>query len=172
MKEVYYSSCSSPIGIIWMASDGGGVCLLRLGGIREEEFLRDIGRRGWQPRPDQGVNQGVMEEIRGYFEGRATRFSSPLHPQGSPFDMKVWEELQRIPLGETRSYEEIAQAVESPRGCRAIGGANRRNPLPLLIPCHRVIRKNGGLGGFSCGQEIKKWLLHFEQKLVLRRESV
>ena len=149
-----------------MASDRIGVCLLSLG-VREEEFLGEIqGRWEWRPRADAAFNRGVLEEIKAYFEGKVTRFSSPLHPQGSPFDMKVWEALQRIPLGETRSYQEIAHEVGNPRGCRAVGGANRRNPLPLLIPCHRVIRKDGGLGGFSSGKEIKEWLLQFEQKVT------
>jgi methylated-DNA-[protein]-cysteine S-methyltransferase len=167
VEEIYYSSISSPIGGIWLASDRAGVCLLRLG-VREEKFLGELrGSWGWRPRADAAFNRGVAEEIRAYFEGKVARFSSPLHPQGSPFDMKVWEALQRIPLGETRSYQEIAQEVNNPRGCRAIGGANRRNPLPLLIPCHRVIRKDGGLGGFSSGQGIKEWLLRFEKKVTL-----
>jgi methylated-DNA-[protein]-cysteine S-methyltransferase len=80
--------------------------------------------------------------------------------------MRVWQALQRIPLGETRSYEEIARAIGNPRACRAVGGANRRNTLPLLIPCHRVIRKDGGLGGFACGTKIKCWLLQFEQQVA------
>jgi O-6-methylguanine DNA methyltransferase len=166
VEEIYYSSISSPIGKIWVASDKAGVCLLSLG-LTEQEFLKELSGAGFQhARADREFNQGVLEEIRAYFEGKVARFSSPLHPQGSPFDMKVWEALQRIPLGETRSYQEIAQEVDNPRGCRAIGGANRRNPLPLLIPCHRVIRKDGGLGGFSSGQEIKEWLLRFEQKVT------
>ena len=166
MEEIYYSSVSSPIGKIWVASDKVGVCLLRFR-LREEEFLKEArGLWGWHPRADRNFNRGVSEEIRAYFEGTVIHFSSPLHPLGRPFDLKVWEVVQRIPLGETRSYQEIAREVGNPRGCRAIGGANRRNPLPLLIPCHRVIRKDGGLGGFSSGTEIKEWLLRFEQKMA------
>jgi len=86
--------------------------------------------------------------------------------------MKVWEALQRIPLGETRSYQEIAHQVGNPRGCRAVGGANRRNPIPLLIPCHRVINKDGGLGGFSSGTQIKEWLLRFEQGAIRNHSLV
>ena len=80
--------------------------------------------------------------------------------------MKVWEAVQRIPLGETRSYQEIAQEVGNPRACRAVGGANKRNSIPLLIPCHRVISNDGGLGGFSSGIEIKEWLLRFEHEVT------
>lgn len=165
MEEGYYSSVSSPIGTIWVASDTRGVCLVRFG-LREEEFLEALRRAGFQQiHADQGGNRGVMQEIMDYFKGKVTRFSSPVHPQGSPFDMKVWEALQRIPLGETRSYQDIAHQVGNPKGCRAVGGANRRNPIPLLIPCHRVIKKDGGLGGFSSGTEIKEWLLQFEHRV-------
>jgi len=169
VEEIYYSSVSSPVGTIWIASDRIGVCLLRFS-LKEEEFLEAI--RGWgerHPRTDREFNRGISETITAYFEGKITRFSTPLHPRGSPFDMKVWKALQRIPLGETRSYQEIAQQVGNPRGCRAVGGANRRNPIPLLIPCHRVIRKDGGLGGFSSGTQIKEWLVRFEQQVTRKK---
>jgi O-6-methylguanine DNA methyltransferase len=159
VKEVSYSSVSSPIGTIWVARDRIGVCLLRLG-TGEDEFLREI-----RAPANRKPNREVEEEISAYFAGKITRFSTPLHSQGTPFDMNVWEALLRIPLGETRSYQEVAREVGNPKGCRAVGGANRRNPIPLLIPCHRVIRKDGGLGGFACGQEIKAWLLRFEQRV-------
>jgi methylated-DNA-[protein]-cysteine S-methyltransferase len=165
VETVYYSLVSSPIGKIWVASDRVGVCLLRFG-LREEDLLKELrGLRMWHPCADQEFNRGISKEIRAYFEGKLAHFSSPLHPRGGGFDLKVWEAVQRIPLGETRSYQEIAHEVGNPRGCRAVGGANRRNPIPLLIPCHRVIRKDGGLGGFSSGVEIKEWLLRFEQKV-------
>ena len=164
MHEVCYSSVSSPIGTIWVAADQEGVCLLRIGGD-ERELLREVGKRGWQARVDRDSNRHVTEELRAYFAGRLTRFSTPLNPHGGAFDRQVWAVLQRIPRGETRSYQEIAQTMGNPQACRAVGGANRRNPLPLIIPCHRVIRKDGEAGGFSSGQEIKKWLLGFERRL-------
>jgi O-6-methylguanine DNA methyltransferase len=166
MEEVYYASCSSPIGTIWVASDKSGVCLLSFG-VKEAEFLKELAGTGFRhARPDQAFNQGVLKEIKDFFAGKVIRFSSPLHPRGRPFEMRVWQALQRIPLGETRSYEDIAQAIGSPRACRAVGGANSKNPIPLLIPCHRVIRKNGALGGFSGGIKIKEWLLQFEQRVT------
>jgi methylated-DNA-[protein]-cysteine S-methyltransferase len=166
MEAVYYASCPSPIGTIWVASDKAGVCLLSFK-VKEAEFLKELAEAGFpHARPDQAFNQGVLTEIKAYFEGKKTRFSSSLHPQGGPFEMRVWQALQKIPLGETRSYEDIAQAIGNPRACRAVGGANRRNPIPLLIPCHRVIRKDGALGGFSSGTKIKQWLLQFEQRVV------
>ncbi|MCJ7663419.1 MAG: methylated-DNA--[protein]-cysteine S-methyltransferase [Desulfobacterales bacterium] len=166
MGEVYYASCSSPIGTIWVATDKSGVCLLSFK-AKEAEFLKELSGAGFQQaRADQGFNRGVLKEIKAYFEGKVARFSSRLHPQGGPFDMRVWQALQRIPLGETRSYQEIACSIGNPGACRAVGGANSRNPIPLLIPCHRVIRKDGGLGGFSSGTAIKQWLLQFEQRVT------
>jgi methylated-DNA-[protein]-cysteine S-methyltransferase len=166
MKEVYYASVASPIGTIWVASDKTGVCLVSLGGT-VQEFRKELSTAGFRhAQADREFNRGVVTEIEAFFAGKVARFSSPLHPHGSPFDMRVWQALQRIPLGETRSYEKIAQAIGNPRACRAVGGANSRNPLPLLIPCHRVIRKDGGLGGFACGTEIKQWLLDFEQQVM------
>ena len=166
MEEVYYASVASPIGTIWVASDKTGVCLVSLGGA-EQGVLKELSTAGFRhAQADREFNRGVLTEIEAFFAGKVISFSSPLHVHGRPFDMRVWQALQRIPLGETRSYEEIAQAIGNPRACRAVGGANRRNPLPLLIPCHRVIRKDGGLGGFACGTEIKHWLLQFEQRVT------
>jgi methylated-DNA-[protein]-cysteine S-methyltransferase len=166
MEEVYYASMASTIGTIWVASDKIGVCLLSFG-VNEEKFLKELTAAGFpRARLDRAFNQGVIREIRGYFAGRVACFSAPLHPRGSHFDTRVWQALQRIPLGETRSYEEIACAIGNPRACRAVGSANGRNPIPLVIPCHRVIRKDGSLGGFGSGTEIKEWLLHFEQEVA------
>jgi O-6-methylguanine DNA methyltransferase len=166
VEEVYYASCPSPIGTIWVASDKTGVCLVSLGGT-VQEFLKELAAAGFRhAQADREFNRGVVTEIKAYFAGKVTSFSSPLHLQGRSFDMRVWQALQRIPLGETRFYEEIARAIGNPRACRAVGSANGRNPIPLLIPCHRVIRKDGGLGGFSSGTKIKEWLLHFEQQVT------
>jgi methylated-DNA-[protein]-cysteine S-methyltransferase len=165
VEAVYYASMASPIGKIWVASDTTGVCLLSFG-VNEERFLEELAAGFPHARPDRVFNRGVLQEIRDYFAGKVACFSSPLHPQGSPFDMRVWQALQRIPIGETRSYEEIACAIGNPRACRAVGSANGRNPIPLLIPCHRVIRKDGSLGGFGGGTEIKEWLLRFEQEVA------
>jgi len=166
MEAVYYASCFSPIGTIWVASDKAGVCLLSFA-VKEQEFLKELAGAGFlHAQADQAFNRGVLKEIKAFFEGKVIRFSSPLHPQGGPFDMRVWQALQKIPLGETRSYEEIACEIGNPRAYRAVGGANSRNPIPLLIPCHRVIRKDGALGGFSSGIKIKEWLLQFEQRVA------
>lgn len=97
-----------------------------------------------------------------YFAGQRQQFSLPLRPEGTQFQCRVWEALADIPYGAVISYRELAARVDSPRGFQAVGQANGRNPLPILIPCHRVIAANGGLGGYSGGLENKRFLLELE----------
>jgi len=105
----------------------------------------------------------IKEELASYFNGSPTTFASlPLDPQGTPFQLRVWQELRQIPWGRTISYKELAARVGNPRACRAVGQANGANPIPLIIPCHRVIAADGSLGGYSSGLERKRWLLRHE----------
>ena len=105
----------------------------------------------------------IEKELYQYFKGSLKKFETPFSILGSPFQKKVWEELQKIPLGQTRSYSNLATAIERPSAFRAVARANSTNPLPILIPCHRVIHANGTLGGYSSGIFRKKWLLELEQ---------
>ena len=104
----------------------------------------------------------AREQLLEYLAGERKKFDLPLAPQGTPFQQKVWNALQEIPWGETRSYKDIALAVDCPKGFRAVGMANRSNPLPIFIPCHRVIAADGSLGGYAGGLELKKALLTIE----------
>lgn len=101
-----------------------------------------------------------------YFAGERTSFDLPLAPEGTEFQKKVWSALQDIPYGEVRSYKDIAVAVDNPRGCQAVGGANGKNPIAIIIPCHRVIGKNGTLVGYAGGMKQKAWLLQLESEYV------
>jgi len=98
-----------------------------------------------------------------YFSGKRRKFDLPLSTEGTPFQQAVWKQLQEIPFGETISYLQLAKAVKSPKACRAVGSANGKNPIPIIIPCHRVISADGGLGGFSCGVDIKVRLIELEK---------
>ena len=171
MEKIHYTGLDSPIGEIWVAWDNIGVCCVSLA-TAEEAFVKKI-RRSMRASPSLNakVHRDITDEITAYFAGKLTRFSVPLHPAGAPFDMAVWEALRRIPFGETRSYQDVAQDVGNPRACRAVGSANSRNPIPLIIPCHRVIRSNGSLGGFGAGVGIKEWLLAFERNIFLGRSE-
>lgn len=105
----------------------------------------------------------TRQEIEEYLNGDRKSFSSPLDMQGTPFQIEVWNELLEIPYGETRSYSEIAAAIGRPRAARAVGAAIEANPLPLIVPCHRVIGKNGSLVGFGGGLRLKERLLLLEK---------
>lgn len=116
-----------------------------------------------QGKPSDPIMKQLVEELERYFSGNLKAFSVPLDPpEATPFFHRVWEELVRIPYGETRSYGEIAHAVGNPGAARAVGSANHRNCIPILIPCHRVIKGDGTLGGYASGLEIKKKLLALE----------
>jgi len=103
-------------------------------------------------------------QLREYFSGRRRDFDLPLAPRGTPFQTAVWNALREIPYGEARSYASLAAAIGNPRACRAVGMANHRNPLPILIPCHRVVGADGSLTGYAGGLECKRFLLDLEAK--------
>lgn len=98
-----------------------------------------------------------------YFQGKRTTFSLPFNLTGTLFQLAVWKELQNIPYGKTTSYKEIAQKINKPKACRAVGMANNKNPLPIIIPCHRVIGSNGKLIGYAGGLKLKNYLLELEK---------
>jgi methylated-DNA-[protein]-cysteine S-methyltransferase len=104
-----------------------------------------------------------LSQLKRYLKGDLKRFDCKLDLKGTPFERKVWSALVKIPYGQTRSYKEIAQAIGHPKAFRAVGNANGKNSIPLIIPCHRVIESNGGLGGFGHGLKVKKQLLDLER---------
>lgn len=122
-----------------------------------------------EPVPGDALGLQVVRELQQYFAGARRSFSLPLAWEGTPFQQRVWKALQEIPFGETRTYAQIAEEVGSPGGSRAVGQANRRNPIPVVVPCHRVIASGGGLGGYSgalsgAGIDTKHWLLQHERE--------
>ena len=106
----------------------------------------------------------ASRQLQEYFSGRRKIFTLPLAPKGTDFQMRCWEALLKVPYGETRSYGDIARSVGSPRGFRAVGMANNRNPISIIIPCHRIIGSDGKLVGFGGGLDIKEFLLGLESK--------
>ncbi|RLC23472.1 MAG: cysteine methyltransferase [Deltaproteobacteria bacterium] len=107
---------------------------------------------------------GAMEQLEAYFKGELTQFDLELNAQGTQFQKMVWQELVKIPYGEIISYSELAKRIGNPNASRAVGMANGKNPISIIIPCHRVIGKNGSLTGFGGGLEVKKNLLEFEKR--------
>jgi methylated-DNA-[protein]-cysteine S-methyltransferase len=111
----------------------------------------------------QPLIEAAKRELTAYFAGAPTDFAAlPLDPQGTPFQRRVWQELRRIPRGQAISYKELAKRIGKPRASRAVGQANAVNPIPIIVPCHRVIAADGSLGGYSSGLERKRWLLRHE----------
>ena len=101
-------------------------------------------------------------ELLEYFQGKRREFDLPLAPNGTPFQQKVWSELAKVPYGTVVTYGELAARVGSPKACRAVGQANHNNPLPIFLPCHRVVGAKGALTGYAGGLELKQWLLRLE----------
>ena len=142
---------NAPIGAVTLCQDEEGLCALRFGG--------NGGRMDETPLLLQ-----AQRELEEYFAGRRSSFSVPLSMHGTPFQLRVWRALTEIPYGETLSYGELARRIGNPKACRAVGMANHVNPLPVFVPCHRVVGANGGLTGYAGGLDIKRLLLELERE--------
>jgi methylated-DNA-[protein]-cysteine S-methyltransferase len=116
--------------------------------------------------PASALERQVAQELREYLAGTRSRFTFPVAPSGTPFERSVWDALQQIPYGETRTYGEIAKGLGTPLGARAVGSANHKNPIPIVIPCHRVVQSGGGLGGYGGGLDLKRKLLDLETRAL------
>jgi len=164
MEKVFYSSIhSSLLKKVFVASTERGVCMVDF--LKSEKaFLKRLKKRfpGEIIRDDR-KNKNVLNQLKKFLKGDLKRFDCKTDFKGTPFQKKVWSALGKIPYGQTRSYKEIARAIGYPKAFRAVGNANGRNSIPLILPCHRVIESNGGLGGFGHGIEIKRRLLDFEK---------
>ena len=136
-------------------------------GVARLEFTSTVSGTPDPPPDDPETHelwQRLHSELAAYFGGSLRRFTVPLDLAGSEFQLRVWRELQRIPYGETRSYAELAQSIGQPRAVRAVGRANGSNPVAILVPCHRVIQRDGGLGGYAAGLDRKRVLLELERR--------
>src|SRR4030042_831060 len=164
MEKIYYSYFNSPLlKEVFVASTERGVCMVDF--LKSEKvFLRRLRERfpGKTIR-DNRRNREILNQLKKYLKGELQRFDCKLDFKGTPFQKRVWSALAKIPYGQTRSYKEIARAIGHPKGFRAVGNANGRNSIPLIVPCHRVIESNGGLGGFGHGIKVKRRLLEFEK---------
>ena len=164
MEKVFYSSFTSPfLKRVFVASTQRGVCMVDFL-ASEKTFLKRLKQLfpGEIVRNDR-KNKEVLVQLKKYLEGRLQNFHCKLDFKGTPFQKEVWLELARIPYGQTRSYKEVAEAIGHSKAFRAVGNANGSNPIPLIIPCHRVIESKGGLGGFGHGLKVKRQLLDLEK---------
>lgn len=153
-----YTQIESPVGSLLLVADKAG--------LREILFVN--GRRPVRPDPswkeDQKPLKETIRQLRSYFAGKLESFDLPLAPEGTPFQLEVWRRLCEIPYGETISYGELARRIGNPNASRAVGLANGSNPIPIVIPCHRVIGSNGKLTGYGGGLPIKEKLLALERR--------
>lgn len=166
--EISYAVSESPLGTLMMAATDRGLCSVQIG-AREAEMLERLGKEfpgavisRMQPQRS-GQFRRWMRSLAEHLEGMNQRLDIPLDIKGTAFQVKVWNYLQRIPYGEVRSYSEVARAIGRPAAVRAVGSACASNRLALVIPCHRVIRGDGGLGGYRWGLERKRALIDRER---------
>lgn len=159
---MYYTISTTPIGEMLLAGDSHGLARVRVGQEQIAKYLH----HSWQR--DDARFAEAQEQILQYLAGTRRSFTVPLNPMGTPFQLLVWQQLGTIPYGCTASYKDIAVKLGKPTACRAVGMANSRNPLPLLIPCHRVITVNGAVGGYVFGSSLKTRLLKLEQREASR----
>ncbi|HTM53326.1 MAG TPA: methylated-DNA--[protein]-cysteine S-methyltransferase [Pirellulales bacterium] len=160
----YYSTIECPFGRMFVQGDGHFVTGL---------FMPQ--HKGWRG-PDASWQASdepfaaVREQLAEYFAGQRQRFDVPLKLAGTPFQQRVWQELLRIPFGTTISYAQLAERVGQPTASRAVGHANGRNPISIIVPCHRVIGANGKLTGYAGGLDKKQWLLEWEASAAVVAE--
>ena len=147
----YLLHLESPIGPLTLTEEDGA--LIRL----------DFGKQG-QAWPETTLLAEAKKQLEQYFSGTLRSFTLPLRPEGTPFQQKVWAALLQIPWGETRTYGQVAAMIGQPKACRAVGMANHRNPLSILVPCHRVVGADGSLTGYGGGLEAKQFLLELEKR--------
>ena len=159
MKQ--HTVTDSPYGPLTLVADDGVLCGLYMTGQRHRPPEESFGPR------DDTLFAEAEEQLKAYFAGELREFTVPLRLTGTPFQRLVWEELRGIPYGETRTYGRLADALGSPAASRAVGLANGRNPVGIIVPCHRVIGANGSLTGYGGGLERKQRLLDFERGAAL-----
>ncbi|MCY7905156.1 methylated-DNA--[protein]-cysteine S-methyltransferase [Bacillus inaquosorum] len=157
----YYTTAETPLGEIIIAEEDGRITRLFLSQEDWMDWKESVQNTEHMETPYLAEAKKQLHE---YFAGERKTFSLPLSQKGTPFQQKVWEALAMIPYGESRSYADIAAAVGSPKAVRAVGQANKRNDLPIFVPCHRVIGKNSALTGYAGSKtDIKAFLLNIEQ---------
>ena len=170
--KAYVDEVASPAGPLTFAVNEDGA-LMRLHFVQSDygpSMQRDLEDEGYAVEADETKTAGVRRELSEYASGRRKTFDVPLAFAGSEWQKAVWVELTRIPFGETRSYGEIADSLGRPGAARAVGSANARNVLPLVVPCHRVIAADGTLGGFNGGLHLKERLLEHETRVLAAAE--
>ena len=148
-----YAVLDTPMGPLTVGSTDRGIASIHFGNSVPRDAVAD-----------SSLSRETAEQLAEYFQGKRTQFELPLDVEGTPFQKAVWNELLRIPYGETRSYGDIAKAIGKPNAARAVGMANHENPIAVVIPCHRVVGRDGSLTGYAGGLQLKAQLLSIERQ--------
>jgi methylated-DNA-[protein]-cysteine S-methyltransferase len=164
---VFATVYESPIQPLRLVSDGRSL----IGLYMMVEKHEPTGQAQWAEEDTATPFPDVKQQLTAYFAGALTDFTLPLVLQGTPFQQQVWAALQTIPYGATMSYSEVAAQIGQPNASRAVGMANGRNPISIIVPCHRVIGANGRLTGYGGGLERKQWLLNHERLIAMKGQG-
>ena len=157
MKQATYAqTMDSPLGLLTLLGNGKALTSLRIA----DKPLAD--KAQLQSGAKDAVLTKAKQQLKKYFAGQLSKFDIPMEADGTPFQKKVWRTLSKIPFGKTASYKDIAVMMGNPKACRAVGTANGKNPLCIVVPCHRVISHDGSLGGYTGGLSKKRYLLSLE----------
>ncbi|HET8816417.1 MAG TPA: methylated-DNA--[protein]-cysteine S-methyltransferase [Pseudidiomarina sp.] len=151
MTSPYFGTVMTPLGLVYVGSNGDAVT---------EVYFTDTPTASAS---SCTVVQQALQQLKEYFAGQRKHFNLPLHARGTAFQQSVWQQLQEIPYGQLASYKDVAHAIDNPKGVRAVGMANNRNPISIVIPCHRVVGTNGSLTGYGGGLDKKEWLIALER---------
>jgi len=158
METLLYSRMKSPVGPLLLGMSGAELVVLAF----DRNLPDRVGGRPVKWQESSEATQAVRQQLEEYFAGKRRKFTIPLDLRGTDFQKRCWQELLRIPFGETRSYAEIARAVGRPNAYRAVGQANHYNPIAIVVPCHRVLAAGTALGGYGGGLPTKAFLLRLE----------
>jgi O-6-methylguanine DNA methyltransferase len=158
METLFFARTSSPVGPLFLAASEKGLVRLEF-----EERVQKLDAKSIQLRESKSRIASYLDELDEYFAGQRRQFSMSLDLRGTPFQLACWRALVAIPYGETRTYADVARTIGHPQAFRAVGMANNRNPIAIVVPCHRVIATGGSLCGYGGGLDIKRQLLDLEQ---------
>ena len=169
VTKVYCTSFDSRIGRIYVASTENGIAKISVPRETRRDFI------DWLKQhfnvddivDNRSQNKDVIDQLTRYFNGKLAQFTCPVDLFGTPFQIRVWKELLKVSYGSTITYKALARRVAAPKATQAVGRANSANPLPIIVPCHRVLGSNGALVGYSCGVKTKEFLLRLEGAIML-----
>ncbi len=168
-----YAEMESPLGPLTLFATEEGLCSLEYSEAEQAIMKMKLNKHFFKhecERDEERLSEPI-KQLNEYFYGTRTSFQLPLDLRGTPFQLKVWQVLQTIQYGETMSYKQVAERIGMPKAVRAVGGANNQNPIPIIIPCHRVIGSNGALVGYGGGLDKKAHLLALEKQMEKKHTS-